>query len=92
MYAIHHRRFYHSKDDRVVMRERIATLAEARDLRVVSGDLVVYQKTSEVVVNDEWLWDWEKAKDECYARRAINSVKVDPNIYIGEQYAQHPYA
>lgn len=55
-----------------------ATLEEARKARCVSGDLVFDTRTRSVVESDEWLWDWEKAKDDCYARRCIrNRVKLN---------------
>lgn len=35
------------------------TLQEAKLLRAVSGDLVIDLKTRKIVVDYDWLWDWE---------------------------------
>lgn len=47
------------------------TLEKARNARFVSGDLVVYWGTTQVVNSKEWLFDWEKLDPDCYAQKAI---------------------
>lgn len=79
MYDIIHFRHLGQPDDGfVTIATGLATLAEARDRREVSGDVVVHTGTFQVVKSDEWLWDWEKVKTtdsyhngQSYAARAI---------------------
>lgn len=71
-YEIHHRRWYNTHDDYALI-ACCSTLAEARDKRVVSGDLVVYADTHQIVRSTEWLWDWELSNPNCYAQMAIKS-------------------
>lgn len=71
-YAVHHRRGEHSIDDFVVIGSGFRTLEEARAVRAVSGDLVVYMGSNLIVRDPAWLWDWEKKKNpNNYAHRAI---------------------
>jgi hypothetical protein len=71
MFDIHHRRHFFSTTDRGVMAERLPTLEAAKNARFVSGDLVVYSGTNDIVPSEEWLWDWEKKSEHCYAKNAI---------------------
>lgn len=71
-YEVHHRRYYNTPNDFALI-AKCKTLEEAKKKRVVSGDLVVHAHNHKIVVNSEWLWDWEKKDSYCYARRAISS-------------------
>ena len=70
MFAIHVRRNFDTLDDFVLVAKDLTSLEEARDRRVVSGDLVVDGK-GKVVKDEGWLFDWERANPNCYARRAM---------------------
>jgi hypothetical protein len=48
----------------------VCTLEEAAARRLVSGDLVV-DSDFKIVRNPVWLFDWELADPECYARRIM---------------------
>jgi len=48
------------------------TKEQAMDARRVSGDLVVHASTTTLVLEDWWLWEWEKHSTESYALRAIS--------------------
>ena len=72
MFDIHFRRHFNSKNDYVEVKRNLDTLEQARDSRAVSGDLVVFAGTMDVVPSDEWLWDWEKQDSQSYAQRAMN--------------------
>lgn len=74
MYAIHHRRSVNSKKDYVVVATGLRALEAAKEARIVSGDLVVYEYNHEVVGSYAWLWDWERADEMCYAQRAIREA------------------
>lgn len=43
--------------------------------RRVSGDIVVYTDTIEIVLDDWWLFDWERQSVKCYARAAMEFQK-----------------
>ena len=70
MYAIHFRKDFNTPNNFTIIADNLS-LPEAKRLRVVSGDLVVNQKTKKVVQSDYWLWDWEKKDPSCYARKAM---------------------
>lgn len=74
MYELHFRRWFDTKEDRSVC-GRFDCLAEASDARKVSGDLVVYSGTNDVVLDPTWLWEWEKKDPTAYARKAIEWEK-----------------
>jgi len=74
MYAIHFRRWFNRPDDRQVIAEHLPTLEDAKALRFLSGDLVVYDGTDEIVPLLDWLWGWEKLDPHCYAQQAIRNV------------------
>lgn len=80
MYEVHFRRHLDSKEDFVCTAKGILTLAEARKKRRVSGDLVVHRGTHEIVMSEEWLWEWEKKDPHSYARKAIST---DRRILVG---------
>lgn len=76
MYDIVHMRHWQfpldlRQEEAAIIHRGVKTLAEARDLRFVSGDLVVYSGTMKIVPDDEWLWDWEKNSPQSYAQRGI---------------------
>lgn len=72
MYALHFRRYFDVPSDYVVQGDNFSTVAEARESRVASGDLVINQETGKIETNDlAWLFDWERDDPNCYARRAI---------------------
>lgn len=47
-----------------------ATLAEAKEKRQISGDLV-YTAEGVIVNNPEWLFDWEKEDPKSYAKNQM---------------------
>ena len=49
----------------------LSTLAEARAARKVAGDIVVHHGTLDVVVNPQWLWDWERESQNNYAKNKM---------------------
>lgn len=69
MFAIHFRRDYNTVCDFVVVEEHLAK-EDVAFKRAASGDLVIDECTGKVVQEDWWLFEWEKAEPECYARRA----------------------
>ena len=50
----------------------VKTLQEAKALRKVSGDLVFMAISGVIVPSQNWLFDWEKDKPDCYAQQCIN--------------------
>ena len=75
-YDIISRRFENSYDDFIICRSNLTSLEEAKEKREVSGDLVVLHGTNRIVTSHEWLFNWEKDIDDCYARRVIaNELK-----------------
>lgn len=70
-YVVINRRWLDKVDDFIVISAPHTTLAEAREARAVSGDLVVHNCSLRVVDSIDWLWEWEKAQSKCYARKAI---------------------
>lgn len=46
-------------------------LIEAKEKRVVGGDLVFSAKNLHIVSNPFWLWDWEYKNFSCHARQMI---------------------
>lgn len=65
----------HQKDNFTVVASNIATLEEANRKRVVSGDVVVHPDTRAIVVDEAWLFDWEKGNQDSYAFKEIASEK-----------------
>ena len=53
----------------------LTSIAEAREARRVSGDIVVFHNTMEIVSNTDWLWDWEM-NCECYAIKRIRMANA----------------
>lgn len=49
----------------------LRTLEEAKEARVVSGDLVIDSDSGKIVTDPAWLWDWEVRDADSYAQRAI---------------------
>ena len=47
------------------------TLFEAREIRKVSGDVVIDLETGKVAQSHEWLWEWELLDETCYSQKAI---------------------
>jgi len=70
-YDIHFRRDHDKPHDYALIAISLPSLEAARDARKVSGDLVVYAGTTNIVKNKSWLWDWEKADPDVYAQLAI---------------------
>ena len=72
-YELHYRRDYNTPNDYVIVGKRwfFTSLEEAREARVASGDLVVDRRTKRVVNDPAWLWEWEREKPGCYARKAM---------------------
>lgn len=52
------------------------TLAEARDVRQCSGDLVVETRSLAVVRSLDWLFDWELNDETCYATRKVLGTEL----------------
>lgn len=71
MYEVHFRRCFTNEKDYALIASGLTTLQEARDARKIAGDLVVEAATKKIVVDDSWLWEWEKGS-ACYAKDAIN--------------------
>lgn len=61
------------------------TQDEALLHRRVSGQLLVYSGTVNVVENDSWLWDWERKDDSCYAARNVAMARGDYDAYALER-------
>lgn len=61
------------------------TQDEALLHRKVSGQLLVYSGTTDVVENDSWLWDWEKKDYKCYAARNVAMARGDYDAYALER-------
>lgn len=96
MYSIHYRRHLNSKrsSEYLVLATGIQTLEEAREKRIVSGDLVVYTSSGEVVKDDAWLWNWEKNNPDSWAYNAIQSScsnGAELNALIAKAYLEYPY-
>lgn len=70
IFTIQHRRNYNTRNDYVTI-GFAPTVAAAKKLRVVTGDLVVDMRSGEVVKNRIWLWDFERQNPKSYAQRAI---------------------
>lgn len=70
MYELHFRRWFDTLDDYQLC-GKADSLDEISALRKVSGDLVVYAGTTNVVTDPFWLFPWEKKDSESYARKAI---------------------
>jgi hypothetical protein len=72
-YVLHYRKYYNTPLEFVIVGKAwfFTSLEEAKAARTVSGDLVVNRRTGKVVNDAAWLWDWEKAKPDCYAQKAM---------------------
>ena len=70
-YAIAFRRRHNSVQDQIILHDGLPSLEYAREVREVSGDLVVYSETGYIVADRKWLWSWELADEKSYAQRAI---------------------
>ena len=68
MYEI---RYYQDWSSRYVLLATCSSLDEARELRKLSGDLVVDSTTDTVVADPQWLWDWEKHDPRAYAHQNL---------------------
>ncbi len=55
----------------VTIKSRIETLERAKEERKVSGDLVVFEGTLNIVPDENWLFDWEKNNPKSYAYNQI---------------------
>ena len=72
LYEVHFRRDFDTpKDYTNVSQLGLDTLEKAKEARKVSGDVVVYWQSKEIVKSQDWLWDWEKINPNCFAQRAI---------------------
>lgn len=69
--AMYEIRYYQDWSSCYVLLATCDSLDEARELRKVSGDLVVEQATNTVVADPCWLWDWEKHDPSAYARQNL---------------------
>lgn len=72
-FEIHFRRRFDSKKDFTKV-GFASTIAEAKKLRKVTGDLIVHAETHEVVKSRVWLWDFELKDPNCYAQKAIKNA------------------
>lgn len=73
---VHRSRFCHS-DGSLLLAAGVKTLQEAKSLRMVSGDLVVWAHSGKCVNSESWLFDWERGDSRCYARQAISYDQRD---------------
>lgn len=64
-------RLYNEADYKVLSRHYL--LSEAAEARKVSGDLVYFR--GKLVLNDSWLFQWEKETKNCFAKKMIELVK-----------------
>lgn len=78
MYEI---RYYQDWSSRYVLLATCDSIDEARELRKVSGDLVVESATDTVVADPCWLWDWEKQNPGTYARQNLGQHR--PGTIMG---------
>jgi hypothetical protein len=62
-----------------VVAKGVPSLEAAQAARLVAGDLVVHAGTQDIVVDERWLWPWEKTSPVSYARREI--AKEAQRIY-----------
>jgi len=72
MYEVQHRRYYNRRGDFSLIARGLRTLEEAKDARVLGGDLVVESATDSIVTDKSWLWDWELNDRTSYAHKAID--------------------
>ncbi len=56
----------------------LRTLEEAFRYRQLSGDVVV-DEDGKVVIDDLWLWDWERKDPQSYTARMIQWQKNHPS-------------
>ena len=54
-----------------VTRKGCASLEEARNARFVSGDMVCYAGTFQLVPSQEWLFVWERFDATSYAHKGV---------------------
>lgn len=59
------------------------TLEDAKNARKVSGDLVVFKGTTNIVPDEGWLWDWEREDPQTYANKAVQFAKMDSALENG---------
>ena len=77
MYEIRH---YQDWSSRYLVIATCGTIDEARELRCVSGDLVVENATDVVVDDLRWLWDWERIAMNSYARQNLGCHRPGKRI------------
>lgn len=72
MYEIHFRKNLECPDEYCLPYDRVfRTIEQARDARIVSGDLVVNPKNRKIITDRAWLWPWELEDVNSYAHKAI---------------------
>jgi hypothetical protein len=74
-------RYYQDRSSYYVLCATCETIAEARELRAVAGDLVVEAATDRVVADPSWLWVWEKTSPGAYARNNLGRHR--PGVELG---------
>ena len=89
MFDIITRRDNDKINDYCVIKTGFSTLAEAGIARDVSSDLVVFNGTSIVVNDTQWLFPWEKLQPHSYAHRALRDGKTVKE-YLGSDYTPPP--
>jgi len=77
LYEIRH---YRDANDRYVLIAICCSLEAARELRKVSGDLVVDSATDVVVADPQWLWEWERSP-RSYASQNLGRYR--PGSIVG---------
>ena len=91
MYEI---RYYQDWNSQYILIATCASLDEARELRKVSGDLVVDSTTNVVVADPRWLWDWETKAEHSYARQHLGRHRpgtiAGPYIELFGRYGVMP--
>lgn len=82
-------RYYQDHSKRYILLATCSSLDDARELRKVSGDLVV-DSTDTVVADSRWLWDWEKADPSSYAHQNLGQHRpgtiAGPRIELFGRY------
>lgn len=60
--------------DFVVLHHNVL-LPQVRNMRKLSGDIVVHAGTNNLLMSDVWFWDWEKRDPNCYAQKLMAQDK-----------------
>ena len=76
--------FKHLRTDEYILVGTAKSLAEAKELRRVSGDLV-FGNDGKIVKDLRWLWDWELNSESSWAQEMIQTNPKLGNCIGGEK-------